>query len=201
MGWPSRLTYQQVAATGIARSLAVLVSYGDLDTAKAMLSTDPSLADNPDALAAAARSGHESIVRLMLQHRPRVVERLAVVAKSRELTELLFQRGMNPNLAGWLGVTPLHRFARDGDVESAAIFLDHGANLEARDEEFCTTPLGYAAAAGKRRMVEFLLERGAAVTLPNGPAWATPLALATHRGHSALVRLLKAQAGAAGSPS
>jgi ankyrin repeat protein len=193
MGWPSRLTYQQVAATGIARSLVVLVSYGDFEMATAVLAADPSLADDPDALAAAARAGHEPLVRLILQHRPHVVQRVAVAAKSRALTELLFQSGMNPNLAGWLGVTALHRFARDGDVESAAVFLDHGANLHARDEEFCTTPLGYAAAAGKRHMVEFLLERGAKVTLPDDLAWATPIALATYRGHTAIAQMLQAR--------
>jgi ankyrin repeat protein len=193
MGWPSRLSYQQIAATGIARSLVVLVSYGDLETATAVLAADPALADDPDALAAAARAGHETLVRLLLRHRPHVVERVAVAAKTSDLTELLFAKGMNPNLPGWLGVTPLHRFARDGDVDSAAVFLDHGANLHARDEEFCTTPLGYAAAAGQRRMVEFLLERGAAVTLPDDLPWATPIALASYRGHGAIVRRLQAR--------
>ena len=80
-------------------------------------------------------------------------------------------------------------------MESAAVFLDHGANMHARDEEFCTTPLGYASAAGQRRMVEFLLDRGAKVTLPDDPAWATPIALATYRGHGAIVRVLKAHDG------
>jgi ankyrin repeat protein len=192
MGWPSRLSYKQVVVIGIARSLVVLVSYGDFETASAILAADPSLAEDPEALAAAARVGHEPLVRAILQHRPGVVKRVAVAAKSRALTELLFQSGMNPNLAGWLGVTPLHRFAREGDAESAAVFLDHGANLHARDEEFCTTPLGYAAAAGKRRMVEFLLERGAKVTLPDDLDWATPIALATYRGHRAIVSVLKA---------
>ena len=192
MGWPSTLSYQQVAATGIVRSLRVLASYGDLDTATAVLTADPSLADDPDAFAAAAESGHEAIVRLMLRHRPRLAERVAVVAASRELTELLFQSGMNPNLTGWLGITPLHRFAQQGDVEKAAIFLDHGANLHARDEEFCTTPLGYAAGTGKLRVVEFLLRRGATLRLPDDLAWATPIALATHRGHDEIVRVLKA---------
>jgi len=192
VGWPSRLSYRQVAATGIARSLVVLASYGDVEAAKAALAKDSSLADDPDALAAAARAGHEPIVRLILQHRPRVVERVAVAAKSRALTELLFQSGMNPNLPGWLAVTALHRFAREDNVDGAAVFLDHGANLHARDEEFCTTPLGYAAAAGKRRMVEFLLERGARISLPDDLAWATPIALATYRGRGAIVRLLEA---------
>lgn len=194
MGWPSTLSYQQVAATGITRSLVVLASYGDLDTARAVLADDPALADDPEALAAAATNGHEAIVRLLLRHRPRLAERVAVVARWRELTELLFQNGMNPDVTGWLGVTPLHRFARQGEVDKAAIFLDHGANLHARDEELCTTPLGYAAYAGKLRMVEFLLRRGAKPTLPDDLAWATPIALATYRGHDAVVRVLEAYA-------
>ena len=93
---------------------------------------------------------------------------------------------LDPNLAGWLGVTALTRFAREGDIEGAAVSLDHGANLHARDEEFRTTPPGYATAAGQRRMVEVLLgRRGAWVTLPDHPAWATPIALATYRSHGA----------------
>jgi ankyrin repeat protein len=192
MGWPSTLSYRQIAATGIARSLEVVAAYGDLDTARALLATDSSLAEDPAALAVAAENGHETIVRLLLQHRPRLAERVAVVARQRELTKMLFQSGMNPNLREWLGVTPLHRFARQGDVDKAAIFLDHGASLDARDEEFCTTPLGYAAAWGKLRMVEFLLQRGARLTLPDDRAWATPLALAAARGHDDIVRVLKA---------
>jgi len=60
-----------------------------------------------------------------------------------------------------------------------------------RDEEFCTTPLGYAAASGRLRMVEFLLRRGAKLSLPDDLVWATPLALATHKGHDEIVRVLK----------
>jgi len=194
MGWRSRLTYRQVAATGITRSLTVLAAYGDVDAATALLDSDPSRADDPEALREAAVRGHDAIVRLMLHHRPQVIDRVAVAAKTRALTELLFHSGMNPNLAGWLGVTPLHRFARQGDIEHAAIFLGHGANLHARDEEFCTTPLGYAALNGKLQMVEFLLQRGAKPALPDDLAWATPLALAQHRRHDEIVCLLSAYA-------
>ena len=192
MGWPSNLTYSQVAATGIGRSLGVLAAYGDLDKATAVLAENPSLADDPEALAAAAENGHEAIVRLILRYQPRLAERVMVVARTPELTEFLFQSGMNPNLPGWLGVTALHRFSRQGDVEKATIILDHGADLHARDEEFCTTPLGYAANAGKLRMVEFLLRRGAKPALPDDRPWATPIALATYRGHAEVVRVLKA---------
>jgi Ankyrin repeats (3 copies) len=192
MGWRSRLTHQQVVATGIRRSLTVLAAYGDIDAATALLESDPSLADDPEAFREAAARGHEAMLRLMLRHRPRVIDRVSVAAKTRALTEFLFQSGMDPNRARWLGVTPLHLFARQGEIDSAAIFLDHGANLHARDEEFCTTPLGYAALAGKLGMVEFLLQRGAMPTRPDDLPWATPSALARYRGHDEIVCLLTA---------
>ena len=192
MGWPSTLTYSQVAATGINRSLRILAAYGDIETATKLLAMDPSLADDPEALAEAAENGNESIVRLMLHYQPRLAERVAVVAGTPELTEFLFRNGMNPNLVAWLGVTPLHRFAQRGDIEKAAIFLANGADLHARDEEFCTTPLGYAVLAGRLRMVEFLLRRGAKTRLPNGPEWATPIALAAVRGHDEVLKMLRA---------
>jgi uncharacterized protein len=195
MGWRSRLTYRQVADLGIERSLRVLAAYGDVDGAARLLDADPSRADDPEALKEAAENGHEAVIRLILRHRPRVIDRVSAAAKTRTLTEFLFQSGMNPNLAGWLGVTPLHRFARQGDVENAAIFLDHGASLHARDEEWLTTPLGFAAGAGQRPMVKFLLQRGANSALPDDPSWSTPIALARHRGHLAIVRLLSERAG------
>ncbi|OGU28323.1 MAG: hypothetical protein A3K13_04980 [Gemmatimonadetes bacterium RIFCSPLOWO2_12_FULL_68_9] len=78
-----------------------------------------------------------------------------------------------------------------GDIEKAATFIDHGADLHARDEDICSTPLGWAAKFGKRVMVEFLLKRGARPNLPEDPLWATPLAWATRRGHGEVVELLK----------
>jgi len=41
-------------------------------------------------------------------------------------------------------------------------------------------------------MVEFLLARGAKVTLRDDLPWATPIALAGYRGHRTIVRLLQA---------
>ena len=114
----------------------------------------------------------------------------SVGAKTRELNELLFAHGMNPSQPDWLLVTPLHHFARTGDVERAALFIGHGADLHARDEDLCSTPLGWAARYGQRPMVELLLERGARPSLPDDPPWATPLAWATRRGHREVAELL-----------
>jgi hypothetical protein len=97
---------------------------------------------------------------------------------------------MDANRPDWLRKTPLHGFAQHGDIDGARLFLDHGADLHARDEERCSTPLAWAAMSGQQRMVEFLLKRGARARLPDDPAWATPLAWATRKGHEKIVRVL-----------
>jgi ankyrin repeat protein len=180
---------------GAARAVHLLAYYNDLSTAAAVFAANPALAEDPDALANAAGGGHEAFVRLMLRHRPDLPRRVtfpgwAVGAKTPELNELLFRHGMNASAADWLGITPLHEFARHGDVEKAAIFLDHGADLHARDEDICSTPLGWAAKFGQMKMVEFLLERGAKPQLPDDPPWAAPLVWAARRGHPDIVELL-----------
>jgi ankyrin repeat protein len=177
-----------------------LLAYsGDVQTAAAVFAANPALADDPEALTNAAGEGHEAFVRLLLHYQPDLATRItfpawSVGAKTRELNELLFGHGMSPSQPDWLLVTPLHQFARKGDVENAALFIDHGADLHARDEDICSTPLGWAAKYGHTHMVEFLLRRGAKPDLPTDPPWATPLAWATRRGHSEIVELLRLQA-------
>lgn len=176
---------------GSARSVELLAYYGDLKTAAAVFAADPALADDPGALGGAAGNGHTGFVQLMLRHHPELPRRVSLAGKTRELTELLFAHGMDASRPDWLGITPLHHFAGKGDRENAALFLDHGADLHARDEDICSTPLGWAAKAGKRAMVEFLLARGARPSLPDDPPWATPLAWAERRGHQDVVKLLQ----------
>jgi len=181
---------------GAARPVHLLAYYGDVHTAAAVFGANPALADDPEALANAAGQGQEAFVRLLLRYQPSLPRRItfpdwSVGAKTRELNELLFEHGMNPSQPDWLLVTPLHQFARKGDLEIAALYIDHGADLHARDEDICSTPLGWAAKFGRKPMVEFLLQRGAKPNLPDDPPWATPLQWATRRGHSEIVELLK----------
>ncbi|MDQ3696738.1 MAG: ankyrin repeat domain-containing protein [Gemmatimonadota bacterium] len=183
------LTYEDIVATGLRRSVEVLGYFGDVATAAPLFESDPSLADDPDALRGAATNRHEAFVRLLLLHHPNLATGVTV-SRPREMAELLFAHGMDPNRADWVRRTPLHHFASDGDLESAALFIDHGADLDARDEEDCSTPVGFAARHGKTEMVEFLLRRGATPRLLDDPRWATPLAWARRRGHEDIVRLL-----------
>jgi ankyrin repeat protein len=182
------LEYQDLVKSGVRLPLHVRAYYGDLAGVRAALEADPGVAD-AEALALAAQNGHEQIVRLLLALRPELAREVRVF-KPREMAELLFRHGMDPNHPSWLRKTPLHDAAGSGDVESAALYLDHGADLDARDEEQCSTPLAWAAMNGHARMVELLLRRGAHPELPDDPPWATPLAWARRRGHDEVVRVL-----------
>jgi len=61
--------------------------------------------------------------------------------------------------------TALHFAAIGGHIEAAGWLLDHGADLEAHDGEFHATPLSWANEKGQMAMVEFLIERGAEISI------------------------------------
>lgn len=173
---------------GAARSVHLLAYCNDVETAAAVFAANPSLADDTEALGNAVQ--HEAFLRLMLRYQPDLPKRRSVGGKTREITELLFKHGMDPNMPNWMGITPLHHFAESGNVENTAVFIEHGADLNARDGELHSTPLGWAARCGKTRIVEFLLRRGAKVAEPADLPWATPLQWAIRRGHGEIVRIL-----------
>jgi ankyrin repeat protein len=106
------------------------------------------------------------------------------------LAELPFANGYNASQRSWLGITSLHEFARKGDIPSATMFLKRLADINARDEDICSTPLGWAAKYGQLEMAKFLLSHGAVAVHPDDPPWATPLAWATRRGHTTIGQLL-----------
>lgn len=122
-----------------------------------------------------------------------------------EILTLLLEGGMNPDMPSWQKATPLHELCgRDGRgrpheqrLRSAHILLDAGASIAARDEEYRSTPLAWAARNDLPDMVDLLIARGAPVSLVDDEAWATPLAWAIRRGHLAIVDRLRA-AGATG---
>jgi ankyrin repeat protein len=176
---------------GASRNVELQAYYDDLEAAETAFAANPALADDPGALCTAAGNGNQAFVRLMLKYQPDLAHRVSCAGGTRELTELLFRHGMSPSRPSWLLITPLHQFARVGNMEKAALFIEHGADLHARDEDISSTPLGWAAKFGRTQMVELLLTRGARPNLPDDPPWATPLAWATRRGHAEIVELLK----------
>jgi ankyrin repeat protein len=173
---------------GASRSVELLAYYNDLRTAAAVFAANPALADDPSALSCA--TDKEPFLRLMLRYQPDLPKRSTLGGDTPGITELFFDHGMDANQPDWMGITQLHRFAESGNLQNAEIFLAHGADVNAVDAEFCSTPLGWAARSGKAEVVKWLLENGADPNLPADPAWARPQAWATRRGHSEIVKIL-----------
>jgi ankyrin repeat protein len=189
-----------------------LVWLDEDDEAVRQVAADPRAADAGcgGALAAACTRGKRELLVRLLDAGARVAP-LATGCRSYlledpELLRLLLASGMDPDLPDWQRSTPLHDLCgRDGRgrpqprrLESAAVLIDAGARLDARDDHYRSTPLGWAARCGLPDMVELLLARGAAVELADDEPWATPLAWARRRGHGEIADRLR-RAGARAS--
>ena len=122
-----------------------------------------------------------------------------------DMLRLLLASGMNPDYPTAERLTFLHALCNrdvrnrtmNHRTECAAILLDAGATISAKDEEYRSTPLAWAARNNLPDMVAFLLARGAPANLPDDEPWATPLAWATRRGHAHIAEMLRG-AGATG---
>jgi ankyrin repeat protein len=137
---------------------------------------------------------------LLLEKDPDVVHRLhggalrlgspdVAITESAVLKRLL-EAGFDPNRPGWLGKTALHHYAGRGETGNALLVIEHGADIDALDDEYHGTPLAWAAAEGHEDTVRLLLEHGANPNLPLDLPQATPVARAMAQGHEEVVRLL-----------
>jgi ankyrin repeat protein len=163
-----------------------------LDDVAGMLAQNPELLRNGSAfwyegiLAGPANRGRHEMIELLMRHGARVpdVSKWAryYYFKHYETAVLLMKNGMNPNHMNWQRVTLLHDMAHEGSIEKARLLLDHGAEINAVDEEYRSTPLGLAARWGQRELVTLLLDRGADPNKSEA-SWSTPLAWARKKQH------------------
>lgn len=107
-----------------------------------------------------------------------------------EIAKFLLANGMDPDHMNWREFTLLHDMAFTGDVEKARLLLEHGADINAIDSEYSSTPLGYAARWGNKEIVTLLLERSADPDKA-GAQWARPIVWAEKRGHAEIASELK----------
>ena len=187
-----------------------LVFLDEDDEAVRRVKADPSEADAGcgGVLAAACTLGKRELVVRLLVAGARVAKVLTgcrgyLMSEPDTLRLLLERADMDPNLPNWQRATPLHDVcsrdyrgrANPHRAPCATILIDAGARLTARDEDYRSTPLAWAARYGLLDMVELLLERGSPTARSDDEPWATPLAWATKRGHAQVAERLK-KAGA-----
>ncbi len=114
-----------------------------------------------------------------------------VSVTSPAVLERLIAAGFDPGRPDWLGRTALHHYAGRGDVPNARLMLEHGADMDAIDDQYHGTPLAWAARKGHEDMVRFLLADGADPGLPRNLLPATPHARARAAGHERIAAVLE----------
>lgn len=181
-----------------------LIGANAIGAVEALLQERPALALDQTAfwsegvLMMPARNAQQTMLELLIRYGARVPDMSkwarAYYFRHYEIAVFLMEHGMNPNHRNCHRTTLLHDMSQEGNIQKARLLIDHGADLNAIDHEFRSTPLGLAARWGQRGMVAFLLERGAD---PNksGAQWSTPLAWTRKKGHSNIEADLR-QAGA-----
>jgi ankyrin repeat protein len=151
-------------------------------------------------MAGPANAGRDDVIRMLLRLGATVpkVSKWApyYYFKHEKTAKLLLDNGMDPNHMNWHRFTLLHHMAADGELAKAKLLLDHGADIDAIDDEYRSTPLGIAARWGRKELAELLLERGADPT-GAGAAWAIPSVWAERKGHVAVAEVFRAHTSAA----
>ncbi|MES2275929.1 MAG: ankyrin repeat domain-containing protein [Bacteroidota bacterium] len=145
-------------------------------------------------LLSAAKKNHRGMIDLLMNYGAKVPDGLKWTQKyyfeRLDAATYMMEKGMNPNTMSWHQVTILHDMAQKGDLAKAELLLQYGAEINAVEEEYQSTPLGMAARWGHLEMVGYLLRQGADPKHA-GAEWATPLAWAEKKGHTAIAELLK----------
>ena len=141
------------------------------------------------------------LAELLLENDPDAARRLhggslrqgdpTVSVTSRPVLRRLLAAGFDPNRPDWQGRTALHHYAGRGDIANARLMIEHGADLDALDDQYHGTPLAWAARKGHEDMARFLLTTGADPALPRDLPPATPLARARAADHGGIVATLE----------
>jgi ankyrin repeat protein len=180
-----------LALHGAAQTVELLCYYNNLEELSQVFQANPHLQVLPEALDAAIGEGHQLVIELLLRYHPDLLKKHPLQKISNiNFARWLMKNGLNPNNANWLGITPLHRAAAEGNIELAALCLEYGANIDAVDADYASTPLGWAARNGHRSMVAYLLQEGADAMAPRHITWAQPASWAERMGYEDIVLLL-----------
>ncbi|HVF48050.1 MAG TPA: ankyrin repeat domain-containing protein [Pyrinomonadaceae bacterium] len=175
------------------------VNAGDVDAVRRMLAEQPELVHDETynwgegILLFAAKSGNWPMLDLLIGHGARVpkISKWArfYYFERTDSAAYLLDHGMDPDHMSWHRVTLLHDMAHANDLEKAELLVRHEANIDAVDDEYLSTPLGFAARWGNADMVQYLIDNGAD-TDRSGAPWSRPIEWAKSGGHDEIVGIL-----------
>ncbi|MFN2437967.1 MAG: ankyrin repeat domain-containing protein [Chitinophagaceae bacterium] len=186
--------------TDLEREFEKAVDKGDLEKTEQILKVHPRLVDDETffwgegILMMPCKEGNFELAELLINKGARVPDILKWAQfyyfERLESAAFLLQKGTNPNVMSWHHVTILHDMAQKGDLAKAELLIKHGAEINAIDEEYQSTPLGMAVRWGHIEMVEYLLKQGAD---PNksGASWSTPLEWARKKQYDRIENILR----------
>lgn len=100
--------------------------------ARAVLAVDPGLVNDPTPLLAAAEFGNAPVIALLLS------------------------LGASPSNLGEDGISPLHRAAQSGSLESVNLLITAGSDVDLQERRWNGTPLSWAVVLGKPHVAERL---------------------------------------------
>lgn len=185
--------------TTLQQEFEEAVDKENIDAVTIMLQQNPGLANDPTyfwgegILLMPAKEANIQLMELLLRHGaifPAISKwPHAYYFETYEGASFILENGMSPNHKTWQELTILHYMAQKGKLEIAGLLIRHGADLNAIDDEYKSTPLGLAARCGQTAMVKYLLESGADPSKADGD-WATPLAWARAKNFNDIIELL-----------
>jgi ankyrin repeat protein len=193
----------ELIASHVTRRDPDIVAYeADESVLRGMLEADATAPVEP-FLSRVITEGLQSQLELILRYQPDILRRQTMLSAawwdsatfaSAEQARWLLAHGLNPRLANWLGITMLHRCAAKGRIEVAEVLMEAGAELDAVESEWASSPLGWAVRHGQKEMVRWLLARGADISAPADRPWARPVEWARRSGDGEMVALLEKSA-------
>jgi hypothetical protein len=77
-----------------------------------------------------------------------------------DVAEFLLEKGADINCRGFFGASGLHWAAINGHKPLVNFLVAHGADIHLRDEEFHSTPLGWALEGKQLEIASLLREHG-----------------------------------------
>jgi ankyrin repeat protein len=80
----------------------------------------------------------------------------AIQQRRTDIAQLLLEMGTSPNVADHRGFSALHFTTHSGAVEIAKLLIARGADIDAIERSYNSTPLGHANYQGRQEMVDVI---------------------------------------------